>query len=279
MDELGTYAENTWCAGCGNFGILNAFKKAVEQLEEKGISKDKILISSGIGCHGKIVDYLNLSGLYSIHGRAVATIQGMKFANPDFKVVAFVGDGDTLGEGIAHLIFAAKRNADITVILHDNGTYALTTGQYSPTSEKGFKGPSTPQGSIEEPLNPLSIMLEAGASFVARAYPAKLKHLVGVMVEAIEHEGFSYVDVLQPSVTFNNTYKKFNKLVEIVSEPAETYEEAMKMAKRKDKLPLGVIFKQKREVFHKALFGDWNPVSKRLSKEKRREHLKALLSP
>ena len=162
--DLSTDAEITWCSGCGNFGIINAFKKAVKKLEEQGIRRNRLMISSGIGCHGKIYDYLKLSGLYSIHGRSMATIQGMKFANPDLKVVAFAGDGDAYGEGIAHMIFAAKRNADITVVVHNNGAYALTTGQFSPTSKKGFKNPSRPEGNIEEPLNPLSLLLEAGAT-------------------------------------------------------------------------------------------------------------------
>ena len=181
MDDLTTYAENTWCPGCGNFGIFNAFKKAVRKLEEKGIERDSIIISAGIGCHAKIFDYLKLSGFYSIHGRAMATVQGIKLANPDLRVVAFAGDGDALGEGISHMIFAAKRNADITVIVHDNGVYGLTTGQYTPTSEKGFKSPSTPRGNVEEPLNPLTLMLEAGATFVARGYSGKVDHLADII--------------------------------------------------------------------------------------------------
>ena len=187
MDDLATYAENTWCPGCGNFGLMGAFKKAVRALEEKGIGRNRIVISAGIGCHGKIFDYLKLSGLYSIHGRSMATVQGMKIVNPDLKPVTFVGDGDAFGEGIAHMIFAAKRNADITVIMHDNAVYGLTTGQFTPVSDKGFKGPSTPKGSVEEPLNPLALMLESGATFVARGYPVKLKHLEEIMVQAIEH--------------------------------------------------------------------------------------------
>lgn len=279
MDDLATYAENTWCPGCGNFGILNAFKKAVKALEEKGIGRDKIIISAGIGCHGKIFDYLKLSGLYSIHGRSMATMQGIKIANPDLKVVAFAGDGDAFGEGLAHMMFAAKRNADITVIVHDNGVYGLTTGQFTPTSDKGFKGPSTPKGSIEEPFNPLALMLEAGATFVARGYPVKLNHLLNIMVQAVEHEGFSFVDVLQPCVTFNNTYQKYNKLVEILEHIPESYQEAMTVAKRTDKLPLGIIYKKEKPAFHKALYGDWNPVIKRLSREERIKKVVALLSP
>jgi len=278
MDELTTYAENTWCPGCGNFGILNAFKKAVGKLEEKGIGREKIMISAGIGCHGKIFDYLKLSGLYSIHGRSMATVQGMKIANPDLKVVVFAGDGDAFGEGIAHMIFAAKRNADITVILHDNGVYGLTTGQFTPTSEKGFKGPSTPKGSIEEPLNPLSLMLEAKATFVARGYPVKLDHLVEIMVQAVEHEGFSFVDVLQPCVSFNDTYKRYNPMVEILDHVPESYDEAMAVAKRQDKLPLGIIYRQEKPPYHRELYGDWNPVTRRLSREERIKKVEGLLS-
>jgi 2-oxoglutarate ferredoxin oxidoreductase subunit beta len=278
VNHLDTYAENTWCPGCGNFGILNAFKKTVSALEEKGIGRNKIIISAGIGCHGKIFDYLNLSGLYSIHGRSMATVQGIKMANPDLKVVAFAGDGDAFGEGLAHMMFAAKRNADITVIVHDNGVYGLTTGQFTPTSEKGFKGPSTPNGSVEEPFNPLALMLEAGATFVARGYPVKLKHLVDVMAQAVQHEGFSFVDVLQPCVSFNNTYQRFNKLVEILDSEPGSYEEAMSLAKRSDKLPLGIMYRRDKPAFHQALYGDWNPVIRRSSKEERIRKVERLLS-
>ncbi len=277
MDDLTTYAENTWCPGCGNFGLFGAFKKAIKILQEKGVPKDKIMISAGIGCHGKIFDYLKLSGLYSIHGRSMSTVQGMKIANPDLKVVTFAGDGDALGEGIAHMLFAAKRNADITVIMHDNGVYGLTTGQFTPTSDKGFKGPSTPRGSVEEPFNPLSLMLEAGATFVARGYPVKLQHLADIMVQAVLHEGFSFVDVLQPCVSFNDTYQRYNKLVEILDHQPESYDEAVKVAKRTDRLPLGVIYKKEKPAYHAALMGDWNPVKDRLSREERIKRVENLL--
>ncbi len=130
MDDLTTYAQNTWCTGCGNFGILGAFKKAVRRLESEGVPRRDLAIVTGIGCHGKIFDYLKLHeqlllAAWPLGGDG----QGMKLGNPPLKVVAFVGDGDAYGEGIAHLVFAAKRNADITVIVHNNGTYGLTTGQ------------------------------------------------------------------------------------------------------------------------------------------------------
>lgn len=276
--NLSTNAEITWCPGCGNFGILSALKKTIKKLNDKDVKQNHIIISSGIGCHGKIFDYVSLSGLYSIHGRSMTTVQGIKLGNPDLKVVAFAGDGDAYGEGIAHMIFAAKRNADITVIVHDNGTYALTTGQFSPTSKKGFKGPSMPKGNIEDPLNPLSLLLEAGASFVARGYAGKIDHLSDILTDAILHEGFSIVDVLQPSVVFNDTYKLYNEITEIVSKPADSFEDALKLVRKMDKkLPIGVFYKVKKPIFHKELMGEWNPVKNKMDKKERLKIVKEFL--
>ncbi len=276
--ELTTPVENTWCPGCGNFGILNAFKKAVQILEAKGVDRTYLILSAGIGCHGKIFDYVPLSGLYSLHGRSMATIQGIKLGNPDLKVLTFAGDGDAFGEGISHMIFAAKRNADITVIVHNNGTYALTTGQFSPTSQKGFKGPSSLEGNPEPPINPLSLMLEAGATFVARGYAGRIDHLALLIVEAVLHEGFSYIDVLQPSVVFNNTYKEYNSLVEIIEKPAERLEDAVQRAKRFDRMPIGVFYNVTKPVFHKEFYGEWNPVMNRLSHEERLQRILSILN-
>jgi len=277
MDDLGTYAENTWCLGCGNFGILNAFKKAILNLEEKGIKRENIVITSGIGCSAKIFDYLNLSGVYGLHGRDMATLEGIKFANPDLKCVTFSGDGNAMGEGLSHVLFAAKRNADITIIMHNNGVYALTTGQVTPITNKGWKGPSTPRGSVEEPFNSLSLLLEAGASFLARGYTTKIDHLADLMVQAIEHEGFSFIDVLQPCVSWNNTYKLYNEVVEVLDYEPKTYEEALKIAKRRDALPIGVIYRTTKPVFHKELYGDHNPITKKITKSKRIEKIREIL--
>ncbi|MFX0063233.1 MAG: thiamine pyrophosphate-dependent enzyme [Candidatus Hermodarchaeota archaeon] len=277
LRDLRTYAEGTWCRGCGNFGILAAFKRAVSKLEERGIKRNNIIITAGIGCHGKIWDYLNLSGFYSLHGRAMSTAHGIKLGNPDLNVVTFAGDGDSIGEGIAHMIFSAKRNADITVITHDNGVYGLTTGQFTPRSDKGFRGPSTPRGNIEEPLNPLSLMLEAGATFVGRGYSGKLNELVDLFVEAIEHEGFAFVDVLQPCVSYNDTYAKYNELVEVLEGTPSTYEEAMAIAKRQDKLFVGKIYQTQRPVFYKQLYGDWNPALQSMPEKERKANIMKLL--
>ena len=175
--SLKTYALNTWCPGCGNFGILKAFQDTIIELSKEGLKSIKIIIASGIGCHGKIVNYIDLNSFYSIHGRVPPICEGIKIANPDLKVVGFAGDGDVYGEGISHLIFAAKRNIDITMVIHNNQVYGLTTGQFTPTSPKGYKGKSTPSGGVENPLNPLLLMLAAGATFVARGFPKELYHL------------------------------------------------------------------------------------------------------
>ena len=271
MDDLGTYAENTWCPGCGNFGILNAFKKAVHRLEGEGLRRQDIAITAGIGCHAKIFDYLNLSGFYSLHGRSMATAQGMKLANPRLKVVAFAGDGDAYGEGIAHMVFAAKRNADITVIVHNNGTYGLTTGQYTPTSVKGFRGPSTPQGSVEDPFNPLAVMLSAGATFVARGYPVKLEHLSDLFARAILHEGFSIVDVLQPCVTFNNTYERYNESVTELEAVPESFEDSLGAARRTDRMLVGVMADVTKPSFHAELLNEKVPAVDRAEDSNRRK--------
>jgi len=278
-DDLATGAENTWCPGCGNFGILNAVKRAVSTLEERGIGRDRLFMTACIGCHAKIFDYLSLSGVYALHGRSVSVAQGVKLANPALKVLAFTGDGAGYGEGIAHLLFAAKRNADITVVVHDNGVYALTTGQRSPTSAAGFEGPSTPHGNEEDPFNPLVLMLEAGATFVAREFSARIDELSGIIAAAVEHEGFSLVEVLQPSVTYSNTYEEYAGAVETVREPAATLDDALKLAREKERLPSGILYRVERPSHGARLYGDRNPVAGHASRHDRLKRVSALVSP
>ncbi|RUM28172.1 MAG: 2-oxoacid:ferredoxin oxidoreductase subunit beta [Aquifex sp.] len=258
---LYTGAEITWCRLCGNFGILSAFAWAVEELVND-IPIENFVMVSGIGCHGKIVDYFNLNSFYSIHGRAPATATGIKLANPNLKVICFVGDGDIYAEGLDHLIFAAKRNTDITVIVHDNRAFSLTTGQFTPTSPSYFKGKSTPEGPPEDPINPVAIMLEAGATFVARGYSGYTQHLKDIIKEAIIHKGFSYVDVLQPCVVFYNTYELYNKLVyklEDVGHDPSNYDEAYKRAKEWDynsedkKIPIGIFYKKEKVTYEERV--------------------------
>jgi 2-oxoglutarate ferredoxin oxidoreductase subunit beta len=253
-------------------------KRAVRELGKRGVGRDRIAITAGIGCHAKIFDYLALSGFYSLHGRAMTTAQGLKLANPDLKVVAFCGDGDAFGEGLAHMMHAAKRNADITVIVHDNGVYALTTGQRGPTSPRGFRGPSTPHGNPEDPFNPLVLMLEAGATLVGRGYSGKVRELSELIVAAVEHEGFAFLQVLQPSVTFNDKYEEYNEKVELVGATTSDLEEALALARMADRLQTGILYRTEKITQERALYGDRNPVHDRLTRAARVEKIRGLLS-
>lgn len=272
--------QNTWCPGCGNFGILETFKKAVIDLEKKGTKRENIVFTAGIGCHAKIFDYLNLNSFYGLHGRAVATAEGIKLANPNLKVVIFSGDGDSYNEGISHLIHAAKRNIDITVIIHDNRIFALTTGQFTATSPKGLKGKSTPNGSIEEPFNPLELMLASGATFIARGYSAKTEHLKNLIVRAIEHKGFSFIEVLQPCISLFNNYQFYQKRIYETNEKnLDSKESAMKKIQEWDykngenkKIPIGVIYQIQKPSYDELSLKNLN-----ITKNKKERNIEKVL--
>ena len=172
--NLITPAQNTWCPGCGNFAIQHTLKDILAGFEKEGRSLDDVVLVTGIGCHAKIADYLNINSVYTLHGRTIPVATGIKLANPRLTVICCAGDGDAYAEGLDHLIFAAKRNIDITMIVHNNRVYGLTTGQYTPTSPLGFKGKSTPAGTTEYPFNPLELMLASGATYIARGYTRKM---------------------------------------------------------------------------------------------------------
>ncbi|MDD1685084.1 MAG: thiamine pyrophosphate-dependent enzyme [Methanoregula sp.] len=197
-----TDAKNTWCPGCGNFSIQHALKDVLAGMEKDGRSLDNVVLVTGIGCHAKIADYLNINSFYAIHGRTLPVATGIKLANPDLTVICCAGDGDCYAEGLDHLIFAAKRNIDLTVIVHNNRVYGLTTGQYTPTSPRGFKGKSTPGGTGEDPFNPVALMLASGATSVARGYTKKIDLLRTLIRDGIDHKGFAFIDVLQICATF-----------------------------------------------------------------------------
>jgi len=268
--QLDSYAENTWCPGCGNFGILAAFKMALSTLIEKGLPKENIVIVSGIGCSSKIIDYLNLNTFSSLHGRAIASAEGIKLGNPNLKVIVCAGDGGTYNEGISHLIHAAKRNIDITVLVHDNKNFALTTSQFTATSPKGFKGKSTPQGSIERPFDPLEIMLASHATFIAQGYSARINHLKNLIKEGISHQGFSFINILQPCITFFDTYQLYNeRTLEIKSNNLTSEKEAWKKInqwkskKTETKIPIGIFYKTTKPTYEKQLLKGSIPSKKR----------------
>jgi len=268
VKELGTYAQNTWCPGCGNFGILNSIKKVLSDLQDQGLDLNKLVLASGIGCHAKIVDYVKVNSFYSIHGRVPPPITGIKLANPDLVVIGHAGDGDAYGEGIEHLIFSAKRNINVTFIVHNNRVYGLTTGQFTPTSPAGFIGRSTPRGSPEEPLNPIELMLSAGAGFVARGFAGKPKHLQLLIKAGIEHQGFAFIDVLQPCFTFYNTYDFYNqKVYELTDGEYDSSDREAAFARagewaygEGERIPIGIFYKVRRPTYDEKLLKGRIPV-------------------
>lgn len=241
----------TWCPGCGDFGIWTALKMALSEL---GIGESDGLAVYGIGCHGNMYDWMRIYGFSSLHGRTLAVAQGAKLANHNVPVIVISGDGDGLGEGGNHFIHAAKRNPDITVFIHDNQVYGLTTGQASPTAKKGFKTKSTPDGVTDEPINPLTLAITAGATFVARGFAGDAPGLSKLMARAIAHKGFSVVDVLQPCVTFDkiHTYAWYRQRLYTLdsigytpSDRVKAYEKALEWG---DKIPYGVFYKEDKET-------------------------------
>lgn len=203
LDDLKTPNMCNWCPGCGNFGIWTAFKRAA--VLEKWDNTNTAIVA-GIGCHGHINNFIKLTSFEGLHGRPIPVASGVKMANNKLNVFVFTGDGDCLAEGGNHFIHAARRNQNITVILHDNAIYGLTTGQTSPRSPHGYKSKSTPAGNLDNPLNPLSLAITAGATFVARVYSGDVPRLTELIIKANQHQGFAVLQILQPCVTFNKEY-------------------------------------------------------------------------
>jgi len=190
-----------WCAGCGDFGVLNSLQRACAEL---GLQPHQILTVSGIGCSSNMPAYINAYGMHTLHGRSLAFASGAKLANHDLTVIATGGDGDGYGIGGNHFTHTARRNIDITYIVMNNQIYGLTTGQVSPTSRLGMKTKSTPFGNVETPINPLTIAIMNGATYVARAFSGDIRHTTAMIKGAIQHEGFALVDIFSPCVTFND---------------------------------------------------------------------------
>lgn len=259
--NIATDRKIQWCPGCGNFGIYNALKKVLEKNIENGkLKEEDIVLVSGIGCYGYITNYYHLNSFHTIHGRVPPLATGVKLANPGLTVIGFAGDGDALAEGMSHTIHAARRNTDITLIIHDNGVYGLTTGQFTPTSPKGFKGRSTPFGNVENPVNPVTLMLVSRATFVARGYSGDIPHLEYIFERAIFHKGFSVVCVLQPCVTFNNTYDFLRKRVYRLEDEGykpDSFELAInKSLEFGERIPTGIFYDEESETFEEAVRGN-----------------------
>lgn len=255
MATMKDYANKTtpnWCPGCGHYSILRALQVAAAQLN---IPNEKLVIASGIGCSGRISGYMNAYGFHGIHGRSLPAAQGIKLANKDLTVVAAGGDGDGFAIGLSHTIHAIRRNIDITYIVLNNLVYGLTKGHTSPLSHRKFQTKSTPYGSVETPIMPGITALANGVSFLAQGFSAYQEQLVDIIVKAIQHNGFSLVNVYSPCVTYNktNTYQWFrDKLVNLdeLQEYNNTdYQGAMNKLIETDCLCTGIIYAKNEDSY------------------------------
>ncbi|MFA5309882.1 MAG: thiamine pyrophosphate-dependent enzyme [Dehalococcoidales bacterium] len=243
-----------WCPGCGNFGILQAVKKALVELAMK---PQDVLFVSGIGQGPKLPHYTRGNVFNGLHGRTLPAATGAKLANHALTVIGIDGDGGAYGEGVQHLLAAARRNVDLTYLAHNNQVYGLTKGQASPTSELGFISKTTPLGS-GQPLNPLLLALASDVSFLARGFAGEIDHLAGLIEAGIKHKGFALIDILQPCVSFNHTntfawYKQRVYKVGADYNPADKAAALVKAQEWGDKIPIGIIYQQSRPVYEDTL--------------------------
>ncbi|RME66508.1 MAG: 2-oxoacid:ferredoxin oxidoreductase subunit beta, partial [Nitrospirae bacterium] len=235
-----------WCPGCGNFSILETLKDALLELE---IPPYRVTMVSGIGQAGKLPHYLKCNTFNGLHGRTLPVATGIRLVNPEMLVIAVAGDGDCYGEGGNHLIHAIRRNINVKLFVHDNQIYGLTKGQASPTSGTQIHSKTQPFGVLSEPMNPLALAVAMDCSFVARGFAGDRDQLKSLMKEAINHNGFALVDILQPCVTFNkvNTYEWYSQRVKPVgpehdpSDRIRAFELALKWG---DEIPTGIIYRK-----------------------------------
>lgn len=256
LADLKTVGQPNWCPGCGNFAIWHALKSAIVELR---LEPHNVVIFSGIGCSSKMPHWVNTYGFHGIHGRPLPIATGARLANNNLTVIAVGGDGDGYGIGIGHFIHSMRRNLNITYIVTNNQVYGLTTGQTSPTSDKGFTTKSTPTGVIEMPINPIALAIASEATYISRGFSKEMKHLTKLIVDGVRHEGFALIDVLQPCVTFNrkNTYEWFSKRVYKLEETDHdvTNKQAafLKSLEWNGRIPIGLFYREIRPTYEDEL--------------------------
>lgn len=251
MSTFQTY-ETAWCPGCGNFSILRSLKTALEQL---GKEPHEVLMVAGIGQAAKTPQYVSANSFCGLHGRGLPAAISAKIANEKLTVIVNSGEGDTYGEGGNHFIHNIRRNVNVAHFVHDNQIYGLTKGQASPTSAIGQVTGVQPNGSINEPLNPMLMAIAAGAGFVARAFSGDPEHLTEIMKQAIEYDGYALVDIFQPCTSFNKV-NTFGFYKDRVYRLGEDYDPSNKLAAMEkamefgDSIPIGVLYNVKTDTFH-----------------------------
>ncbi len=253
LKDFNTVAKPDWCPGCGNFGIQLAVKQALTRL---GVDPDRVAYVSDIGCGGKMPHWINTYGLHSLHGRAIPVATGVKFANRDLTVLVSAGDGGAYGIGMGHLVHAIRHNVNITVLVHHNLVYGLTKGQMTPTSSKGYVSPSSPFGALSEPLNPLSLALSLGCTFVARGFVGEMGQLAGIIEAGLKHKGLALIDILQPCVTYNKvqTFDYYREKTYLLGKKHDSgnWKKALEKALETERLPLGIFYQTESPVYEEA---------------------------
>jgi len=247
----------TWCKGCGIYGIFAALKKVAATLD---LDPEQLVIVTGIGCHGRLNNYFLSYGFHALHGRTLPVASGVKLSNPSLSVLAISGDGDAYSIGLGHFIHSLRWNINITYLVVDNRIYALTQGQTSPTSETGFVSVSTPYGSKELNLNGPQLALASGGSFIARGFSGDPAQLSRLIKKGMRHKGFALIEVLSPCVTHNkvNTYNWFKKNIYNLDDDsnydAKDKMKAWKKLSAEKKIPLGLIYVEKRPSYEDLVF-------------------------
>lgn len=260
------YDKPNWCPGCGDFGIWVSLKNAIVQLN---LNPWEIVLVSGIGCSSKLPYWVKTYGFNGLHGRPMPVAEGIRLANTGLTVIVIGGDGDQYGEGGNHLLHAMRRNINLTLIVHNNQIYGLTTGQFSPTTQIGEKNKATPTPLVEAPVNPLSFALAAGATFVARGFAGDNKQETQLIVEGVKHRGFSLIDSMQPCVTFNhhNTFSWFYERIYNANEKGHDPKDKAKAFAlseqwplrrpltegEKEAVPTGIIFQEERAIWEDGI--------------------------
>jgi 2-oxoglutarate ferredoxin oxidoreductase subunit beta len=247
--------EIAWCPGCGNFGILQAVKKALVEMQ---LEPHRLLFVSGIGQGPKLPHYTRGNVFNGLHGRTIPAATGSRLANHELTVIGIDGDGGAYGEGLNHLLAAMRRNINMTYLVHNNQIYGLTKGQASPTSDAGFITKTTPLGATV-PVNPLALALASDVSFLARGFSGNIEHLASLIKAGVEHRGFALIDILQPCVSFNhqNTFKWYrDRVYKVEDEGYDPTDKAAATAKAQewgDRIPTGIIYRQERPVYEEQI--------------------------
>lgn len=283
LNDYKTPVHINWCPSCGDFGIVNAIQRALAQLQ---IPPHKVAVFSGIGCSGKTPHYINAYGFHTLHGRVLPNATGAKLANRDLTVIAVGGDGDGYGIGAGYFVNSGRRNVDFTYIVFNNGVYGLTKGQAAPTLARGVRTKSMPEPAIQDSLNPIALAIGSGYTFVARGYALDPKGLADIIVQAIQHKGSSFIDVLQTCPTYNDVMTKawFEEMVnnhqrlyrledegydgnvadpsderEIIEKKIQAMEKSYEWG---DRIPIGVFYRSRHRTYEEELesrlpqFGD-----------------------